>query len=84
MGPPSPPSTDGHQAHVLALSIIEIAGKHDVIDRHGDSCFYAWYIKEAPEYYFSLYDLGRLAEARRAFEADLEGEGIIFLTAART
>ena len=77
VGPPLPPGTYGNDSYTLALSICQIAGRHDVIDRHGDSCFYAWYIKEAPERCFSPWDLERLARARRALEAELEVEGII-------
>jgi len=79
MQPKASCSTDGYQAHVLALSILMIAGRHDVFDRHGDSCFYAWYIKEAHEATFNAYDLERLRKARRALEAELIGEGIILL-----
>ena len=77
--PREQPSTAGDGVPVLAMSIMEISGRHDVIDRHGDSCFYAWYVKEASERHFNKWDLARLKCARYAFENELAEEGFILL-----
>jgi hypothetical protein len=70
--------TDGGDGvPVRAWSILQIAVRHDVYDRHGDSCLLAWYVDEVPERQFSQRDLSRLAHARHEFEAELVREGYV-------
>ncbi len=78
VGPRLPPSTDGHQAHVTALSIIKIADSCDVVDHDGDSWIYFWYVRELGEQAWKRNERKQLREMRATFEDALATEGFIF------